>query len=89
MSENRKMRAKVRVGSIIPGYPDQDGNKTESLSLFGVGASAYPEDGHDENNSFARWSPSIDFRLHIANPALVGTFEIGDTFYVDFIPAPK
>ncbi len=91
MSETeRKMRAKVRVGAIIPGNPQHDGNPTEALTLFGVAKSgAYPEDGSDENNSFARWSPSVTFSMHIANPDLVGTFEVGDTFYVDFIPAPK
>jgi hypothetical protein len=85
MSEDRKMRAKVRVGAIIP-----NGGETEALKFFGVAKDgAYPEDGSDENNSFARWSPSVSMDLHVANPALVGTFEVGDTFYVDFIPAPK
>lgn len=90
MEAERKMRAKVRVGAIIPGFPSFDGHPTEALKLFGVAKSgAYPEDGSDENNSFARWTPSVSFDMHIANPALVGTFEVGDTFYVDFIPAPN
>ena len=86
MSEERKMRAKVRVGSIIPGYPLADGTPTEALTLFGVAKNGpYPADGADEDNSFARWTPSATFSLHIANPELVGTFQVGDTFYVDFI----
>jgi len=81
----RKMRAKVRVGAAIP-----HGNGTETVTFFGVSKSeAYPPDGSDENNSFARWSPSVAFQMLIANPALVGTFNVDDTFYCDFTPAPK
>lgn len=84
MSE-RKMRAKVRVGASIP-----HGNGTETVSFYGVAKSdGYPADGSDENNSFAKWSPAVSFSMLIANPDLVGTFEVGDTFYCDFIPAPK
>ncbi|MBD9539935.1 hypothetical protein IB276_10780 [Ensifer sp. ENS04] len=83
------MRAKVRVGAVIPAGDGADG-KTEVLHLHGVAKNGtYPPDGHDEDNSFARWSPSVMFQMHIANPALVGSFEVGDTFYVDFVPASK
>ena len=83
---NAKMRAKVRVGAIIPVTPGE----TEALKLYGVAKnSAYPEDGSDENNTFAKFSPSICVDMFIANPALVGAFEVGETFYIDFIPAPK
>lgn len=85
MEAERKMRAKMRVGAITPLPGGQ-----EALTMFGVSKSeAYPEDGGDENNTYAKFSPSAEFRLHLANPALVGTFEIGETFYVDFTPAPK
>lgn len=49
----------------------------------------YPADGSDENNTFAKFSPSGKLELQIANPALIGRFENGDTFYLDFTPAPK
>lgn len=85
-SEIRKMRAKVRVGAILP-FQGTDGTVTqERLMLHGVAASRYPADGSDEDNSFARFSPSVAFDMQIANPALIGTFAVGDTFYVDFIP---
>lgn len=88
---HRKMRAKVRVGSVIPGPIGEDGKPTyEALTLFGVAKNeAYPADGSDENNTFAKFSPSVSMAFHIANPALIGSFEVGDTFYVDFTPAPK
>ena len=40
----------------------------------------------DEDNSFAKFSPSVNFQIMIANPALLGKFASGDTFYVDFTP---
>lgn len=89
MSEPAKMRAKVRVGSVMP-YPDASGKVTqETLHFYGVAANSYPADGVDENNSFARWSPSVMFQIVVANPDLLGKFAPGDTFYCDFSPAPK
>lgn len=91
MSEERKMRAKVRVGSVIPGRIGEDGKpQYETLQCHGVSKSeGYPTDGSDENNTFAKFSPSVSMSLHVANPALIGAFEPGETFYCDFIPAPK
>ncbi|WWT39811.1 hypothetical protein [Microcystis phage Mwe-JY25] len=86
MNGNRKMRAKMRVGAVIPGGPARE---TEILHFHGVAASLYPADGSDENNTFAKFSPSANLTIVIANPALIGQFAPGDTFYVDFIPAPK
>ena len=82
-----KMRAKMRVGAVLP-YQSADGTVTqERLMLHGVAKSGgYPSDGSDEDNSFAKFSPSIALDMQIANPALIGTFEVGDTFYVDFTP---
>lgn len=89
MSVEKKMRAKVRIGSIIPFGPTDGKPTTEVVTFHGVSKNGpYPADGLDENNSFARFSPSVDFKISIANPALIGTFEVGQTFYCDFIPAP-
>jgi hypothetical protein len=77
-----KMRAKLKVTDVT-----RHSETCEQLKFCGVSASQYPADGSDENNSFARWSPSVALDISITNPALIGSFEIGDTFYVDFIPA--
>ena len=92
MSKTVQMRAKVAVGSVFPYRNPETGEViSETLTLHGVAKSdgPYPADGSDENNSFARWSPSVKMEFLIANPALFGGFEPGDTFYVDFTPAPK
>ena len=75
-----KMRAKMYVGSIS--YPHPGAN---ALALFAVAT------GNAEDNSFAASTPCAKLDITIENPALVGTFKCGDTFYLDFtpvIPAP-
>jgi hypothetical protein len=39
----------------------------------------YPDDGSDEDNTFAKFSPSVDLSITIANPALLGQFRPGQT----------
>lgn len=81
------MRAKVRVSAVLP--QQTDGVTTsERLMFSGVSKSgSYPSDGADEDNTFAKFSPSVSFDMHVANPALIGKFAVGDKFYVDFSPA--
>lgn len=82
-----KMRAKLRVGSVMPHQVDGQ-TTSERVVFYGVAKSGgYPEDGSDEDNTFAKFSPSAMFDIQIANPALIGKFTPGDTFYVDFTPA--
>ncbi|MBZ7921655.1 hypothetical protein LAC81_07655 [Ensifer adhaerens] len=86
---NTKMRAKVRVGSSVP-YRNPETGETinETLRFHGVSKSdGYSADGSDENNTFSKFSPAVDFCIVVANPELFGKFQAGDTFYVDFTPA--
>ena len=83
-----KMRAKLRVGAVMPLQNSDGGVVQERVMFHGVAkSSAYPEDGSDEDNTFAKFSPSAALDIVIANPALIGGFAVGDTFYVDFQPA--
>lgn len=81
------MRAKLKVGSVAP-FRDKDGQTlSEQIIFHGVAKStAYSPDGLDEDNSFAKFSPSVGLTMTIANPALFGKLEPGDAFYVDFTP---
>lgn len=49
----------------------------------------YPEDGSDENNTYAKFTPSGMLSLTVANPALVGKFQEGEAYYLDFTKAEK
>lgn len=83
------MRAKLQVGSVKEHINELDGVKySETLSMGAVCAPKYDETGLDEDNTFAKYSPSASFTIHVANPALFGKFKQGDRFYVDFTPAP-
>jgi hypothetical protein len=80
------MRAKLQISSVTP---SEHNAEQETLRFHGVSRNeAYPEDGSDENNTFAKFSPCVDLEIVIANPALLGKFKPGDTFYVDFTPVP-
>lgn len=77
------MRAKMRVAIV-----DLTGAR-ENIVAFPVSAPSYPNDGSDENNTYAKWTPLGRLELTIENPSLVGKIAVGDTFYVDFIPCEK
>lgn len=77
------MRAKMVVAGVT------GTGTSQTLNMRAVCKSdGYPADGSDENNSFARWTPSANLSMCINNPELVGKFKEGDTFYVDFTPVP-
>lgn len=76
------MRAKMQVNKVER-FPGQD-----RVTLNAVCRStAYPEDGSDEDNTYAKFSPAGELSLTIANPALVGRIEPGQKFYLDFTKA--
>ena len=79
ISNNTTMRAKFTITTITRH------SYGETLKMTPVCKSgSYPADGSDEDNTFAKFSPSGSLELTIANPALIGTFNPGDTYYLDF-----
>ena len=80
------MRAKFVVTSVT-----QHGAEPPTSETVAFGAvcksGAYPADGSDDDNTYARWSPSASCSINIANPALFGKFKPGQKFYVDFTEA--
>lgn len=45
------------------------------------------KDGMDEDNTYAKYTPSADFRMSVTNPALFGQFRPSQTYYIDMTPA--
>jgi hypothetical protein len=73
------MRAKMKIDSV------ERFALCENLRMRPVCKSGgYPADGSDEDNTFAKFSPSGSLELTITNPALLGQFNPGDTYYLDF-----
>lgn len=82
------MRAKMRVAVVEEGKTLEGDKYNEKLTFNAVAKSnGYPADGSDEDNTFAKWSPSAMLTIDVRNPALWGKFKPGDKFYVDFTPA--
>jgi hypothetical protein len=77
------MRAKMKINHIDKRYEGY-----EVLYFNPVCRSTYPSDGSDENNTYARFSPSGMLSLTVANPALHGKFAEGEEYYIDFTKAP-
>ena len=84
------MRAKMRLESVDEGR-DKAGQKyNEVLTFVAVAKStSYPADGADEDNTFARWTPTARATFDVRNPDLWGKFTPGEVYYSDFTPAPK
>lgn len=78
------MRAKVKLHHVDRQFL---ANGQETLHFHAVAASRYSEDGSDENNTYAKFSPSCSIQLTVANPALLGKFKEGEEYYLDFTPA--
>lgn len=75
------MRAKLEVSQV------ERYKAAEILHFRAVAAARYEADGSDENNTFAKYTPSADLKMQITNPELIGKFNPGDVFYADFTPA--
>jgi hypothetical protein len=76
------MRAKMQVRFV------EKHENCEVLHFNAVCKSGgYPSDGADEDNTFAKWTPSAELKMNVNNPSLFGQFKPGDKFYVDFTAA--
>lgn len=76
------MRAKMNVVEVKR-MPSCDVVKMTAVCR----SSSYPNDGLDEDNTYAKFTPSGVVELTISNPALLGKIEPGKKFYLDFTPA--
>lgn len=78
-------RCKVYVESV---KITNSGEEVQMRAVQGDKVSkGYPADGTDEDNTYAKYSPSADFRLMVANPVLFGEFKPGQKYYIDMTPA--
>jgi hypothetical protein len=82
-----KMRAKLRLHTIetYSIFETQETLKFSAVCPKSFDPNGVPNDD-EENNNFARWTPSADLVMSITNPNLIHKFKQGDEFYVDFTP---
>lgn len=86
------MRAKMVVASVTRNRATEGPNAGQTIServYFTCvhKKDGYGQDGADENNTFAKFTPNGSATYDIQNPALFDKFENGQEFYVDFTPA--
>lgn len=75
----RVMRAKLKITSVILS------EQSDQLKFSAVGSPiGYRENGLDEENTYAKFTPSAELTMTVSNPALLGKFRPGQKFYVDF-----
>ena len=75
----RTMRAKMNVTMV------KRTEHCEELVMAPVcKREGYDESGLDEDNTFAKFSPSGQLTLTVANPALFGKINPGEKYYLDF-----
>lgn len=77
------MRAKMMVQGVTK---HSETNETVTMAPV-VGKEPFGPEGESEDNTFARYTPSGSLTLQITNPNLIGKFEYGQKFYLDFTPA--
>jgi len=78
-------RAKMAIVNV-----ERLSDSMERLTFSAVAKSgSYPADGSDEDNTYAKYSPSGSLSLTVANPNLLGKFKQGEKYYLDFTLAPE
>ena len=77
-----KMRAKMKVAEV---KQFEGGEILKFTAVCKEGG--YGSTGADEDNTYAKFSPSASLEIHVANPDLFGKFKPGEKYYVDFTHA--
>lgn len=80
------MRAKFKVTNVVVANNADQSQETVTFAAVGPNTT-YPADGSDENNTFAKFTPTADLVMVIRNPTLLGKYQVGQTHYADFTPA--
>lgn len=75
------MRAKMTISRI----EKSDAAESEALHMYAV--TTDPDDVANEDNSYAKYTPAAELTMTIENPALLGTFRVGQVLYLDFSAA--
>lgn len=82
-----RMRAKFKVDAINASTSTDGSVSSESISMSPVFADNYGPNGENEDNDFARYTPSGNLQMVITNPALFDTMVVGEKYYLDFTKA--
>lgn len=76
------MRAKFKITEV-----EKQSETCEVLKMSAVTEKPFDADGNSEDNSFAKYTPNGSLSITITNPSLLGKFEQGEKYYLDFTKA--
>lgn len=77
------VRCKMRVTEVLQGSSEWGGGGAITFGRIKLAAVM-----GKENESWSKATPSGTVEMQITNPAAYNQFKAGDTFFVDFTPAP-
>lgn len=79
------MLAKFKVNEVT-----LNEHNNQKVSMIPVSSNKpYGPNGENEDNTFARHTPSGEIRMQITNPDLYGQVNPGDVFYISFTKAEQ
>lgn len=76
------VRAKFKVTELINRVSNYGTGKQDSATV-----KLMPVMG-DENRTWSKWTPGGSIEMTITNPDAFKQFDVGQTYFVDFTPAP-
>ena len=77
-----KARCKFSVREVTKTAPfNVNEPNPERIKMMAIGSGEVPEDA-----AFTKYTPSGELTFSLQNPALLGHFEPGQTYYLDLIP---
>ncbi len=74
--------ANMRAKMVINRVEHYEGS--DKLYFSAVCPNNFDSEGLDEDNTYAKYTPSADLQMLITNPALLGKFKASEVFYIDF-----
>lgn len=84
-----RMRAKFKIDDVKDFTKTSGKITSQNLVMSAVIPNKFGEDGENEDNDFARWTPSGELTILINNPDLIGAFKRDDKIYLDFTKAEQ
>ena len=76
----QKTRCLFSVESVAKLTPDWEGDARERIVMSAC------HDGTPEGQQFSKATPSGRLEFELTNPAVVGTYEPGQLYYIDITP---
>ena len=76
------MKAKFELKAVT-----KQGDAAEELKFSAVTEKAFNDEGKSDDNDFSKWTPSGELTMTVTNPDLIGKFQVGEKFYLEFTKA--